>query len=119
MTVLEAIHTINSIGADVVIVGPDHLKAAPLPCPRPPAVADALAMLKAHKAEVMALLTKHPDRGEWALHYAIRVAGARFVEGRGPGRFGIAVWQERRGPELDIALKTLRLDHLPLTDREL
>lgn len=118
MTVFEAIDTINSVGAEVVVVGPDHLKAAPLPSPRPPEVVDALAVLKTHKAEVLALLNKQQDQGKWALHYVIRVAGARIVEGRDRGRFGIAVWSERRGPELALALKTLRLDHLPLSNRE-
>lgn len=119
MTVLEAIHAINSVGADVVIVGPDHLKAAPLPRPRPPEVMNALAVLKAHKPEVMALLTRHEDKGKWARHYLIRIAGARVVGLPDQGGFAFAVWPERRGAGLDLALKTLRLDHLPLLDREI
>ena len=58
------------------------------------------------------------EQGKWALEYLNKVAGARIVKRPDEGGFAIAIWPERRGAELDLALKTLRLDRLAVVDRE-
>jgi len=115
LTVVQAIDAINSVG-EVSVLGHDRLRVRVPTEPRPPELVTALDVLRTRKVEALAILANQPESADWALRHLNRVAGARIV--KRAGAFAITVWPERRGPERDLALKVLRLDHIPLLDRE-
>lgn len=115
MTVETAISTLSSVGE---VRFEDGKIRCRIPKRRPAQVETALAVVSGHKTEAMALVATQLDLGKWALHYLNRIAGARIVRPPSGDGLAIAVWPERRGQELDLALKTLQLDHMPLLDRE-